>query len=112
LSNFEEQQPFSQSLPPQHAAAVLSFPHLSPQQEPAILPLSPFMHDFASFPAQQEAAASFPAQQEAISLPPSAFIRAQDACPSFASADPILSQQPAFALSAGAVLCCGAEGAV
>jgi hypothetical protein len=74
FSAFEAQQPFSQPLPAQQAAAVLFFPHLSPQHEPAVLSLSLFMHDFASFPAQQDAAASLPEQHEAISLPASAFI--------------------------------------
>jgi hypothetical protein len=54
LSDFiPEQQPFSLSLPPQHAFAVLSFPHPSLQQPAAVL--SSFMQDFASFPPQHDA---------------------------------------------------------
>jgi|SRR5579862_1886005 len=100
-SFFLEQQLCLQSLPPQHAPAVLSLSsflplqHPSWQQEAAVL--SSFMQDLLSLPPQQDIA-SLPPQQEAASFPSfdDAAWREQLILPSFESAA-ILSQQPHFA---------------
>ena len=89
----DEQQSFPQFLSPQHAFAVLSFPHPSLQQPAALL--SAFMQDLASLPPQQDFI-SLPAQHEAVSFA-SLFSGRWQLAP-FA----ILEQHDGLALSAGA----------
>jgi hypothetical protein len=110
---FEEQQPFSQSLPhaPVPHAAAVSFPQQSLQQS-AVLPLSLFVQDVALLPPQHDFI-SLPAQHETASLLSLAWAlwRAQQAGTSFASALPVWSQQGHFIVFDAVPFFCGGEGA-